>query len=140
LLLLALFLASSGCGTVMNLQEGGDPKFNTDKMVTPRSIYGGVRLDASILGDGVTEAASGKISGKEAAADIPFVVLVVVDMPLSALADTLVLPITVSETLRRQSRWTVPGGTLQEKTTSANDLRAHDLGGADSSKGSSSAK
>jgi uncharacterized protein YceK len=70
-----------GCGTCMN--------FNTEP--TP---YGGVRLDAgfiSNLGPNQTKALDGDSQGWA----VFLGVIGIVDLPFSAVADTLVLPVTV---------------------------------------------
>jgi uncharacterized protein YceK len=80
----------------MNLRNAPDPKFHTDEIVPLHRIYGGVRMDTSILRVGFDQP-----SWKNGGLDIVCVILILVDIPLSAIADTLALPFTVSEALGR---------------------------------------
>jgi uncharacterized protein YceK len=89
-----LALALGGCGTALNIcywdpEEGG------------KRVYGGVRADAGAVGDGarlcVTSAGWGdRLRATRAA------LLAAVDLPLSAVADTLTLPVTFSPILKEE--------------------------------------
>jgi uncharacterized protein YceK len=85
-------VALSGCGTVLNL-AGDDPY-----------IYGGVQKDLAFIQTPRTEPLSGGC-GKGGAA---FVGLVLADVSLSAIADTLTLPLAV---YLRQNERPEPGET-----------------------------
>jgi uncharacterized protein YceK len=90
LLPLALLFACTGCGTVCNLVVPG----REDK------VYGGVRFDVEQIqklvegapaSDGVLSPGAGNLGGLLAAA---FVLGPFLDLPLSAVGDTVTLPIT----------------------------------------------
>ncbi len=88
-LLLVAVLASGGCGTVGNLQ-------GLDK------IYGGSRLD----GTEALRAGKDLLHRPEApdytlTQDTAILIFACIDMPLSVLADTATLPITVPKTVVR---------------------------------------
>jgi hypothetical protein len=89
--------------SVMNMREGDDPKFQFVNVVPPQSVYGGVRLDARVIADLCVESvAPGQDPFAPAAlpfAGFPFVV----DLPLSAIADTMTLPTTIRATMNRPS-------------------------------------
>ena len=90
---IALFLLS-GCGTVMNLRTA-DSGYRLPESHVPRTVYGGVKLDA----------AAGRRSF-DAAAERPGQAVVGavvwgVDLPISAVADTLTLPLTIPAAIGR---------------------------------------
>ena len=92
---LLLVLPLCGCGTLMNLRTPA-PGQTTSASRVPRTIYGGVRLDA----------AAGRRSF-EAAGEYPAQALVGafvwgVDLPASAVAATLTLPLTVPAAINRE--------------------------------------
>jgi uncharacterized protein YceK len=74
--------AASGCGTVMNLTEERSPTEPMSTSSKPRSPYGGVGYDLDV---GSWSLLAGPIGWVECAC-------LVVDTPLSAVADTLTLP------------------------------------------------
>jgi uncharacterized protein YceK len=106
----AVFVAAlSGCGTVVNCFDvNGTPA---------RSIYGGVRQDASNGANHLAEAFSGSPPSMTAMPKPPdagrdFAVrtfcagcgaaMLAIDLPVSAVADTLTLPVTVPSTLLKK--------------------------------------
>jgi uncharacterized protein YceK len=78
----------NGCGTVMNLTGGGEPYFHA------RQPYGGVSTDVGF----VTMAVGG-----DGAGNVAIAALAVVDLPLSAIADTLTLAFVLSDESARVS-------------------------------------
>jgi uncharacterized protein YceK len=110
-----LAFALGGCGTVNNLRP--PPKkdkedANTQALGT-RAVYGGVGLDARTAAAWLAGAFGTEPQPQEsltsAALDGPCKVgigawLLAVDLPLSALADTLTLPLTVSAALSNQGQ------------------------------------
>lgn len=91
---LALLLGlAGGCATVDNLQSPYDPVAKTGG----RQVYGGTKQALATSGE-----ALGSIGkpGMEGLAGL-FAPLAVIDVPLSAAADTLTLPLTVPESIRR---------------------------------------
>jgi uncharacterized protein YceK len=108
--LAAVFAAAlSGCGTVVNcVNVNGTPA---------RAIYGGVRQDAINGTNHLTEAFSGSPPSFSAMPKPPDagrdfavktfcagcgVAMLAVDLPVSAVADTLTLPVTVPATLLKK--------------------------------------
>jgi uncharacterized protein YceK len=107
-----LAFAAGGCGTMNNLRP--PPKADKEApAVVPRSVYGGVALDARVGANWLAAPFVGErlpqVSMVESAVDstckmgIAAYVLAV-DLPLSAVADTLTLPVTVPATLKNQAR------------------------------------
>jgi uncharacterized protein YceK len=86
-LLLAAALAASGCGTMGNLKDHD-------------RIYGGVAIDAAPVRQACKDLVSAK-DDREFTLQQDGVILTygVIDLPLSAVMDTLTLPITVTRTL-----------------------------------------
>jgi hypothetical protein len=82
--ILALAAASwSGCGTVCNLADGvGHP--SVDLVDSGPKIYGGIERDFDALNSNATIADPGKLS-----------ILLLAEMPLTLVGDTLTLPITI---------------------------------------------
>ncbi len=110
-----LAFALGGCGTVNNLRP--PPREDKDNpnaaALGTRTAYGGVGLDARIGGALLASAFGSKRQAQESlvvsALDGPCKVgvgawLLAVDLPLSALADTLTLPVTVPATLKNQGQ------------------------------------
>lgn len=100
----------SGCGTVVNCTNVNG--------AAPRAIYGGVRQDAQNGTRHLTEAFSGPAptftqmpQPPNAARDFASksfcaacgVCMLAVDLPVSAVADTLTLPVTVTSTLTKKT-------------------------------------
>jgi uncharacterized protein YceK len=90
---LSIFLMAtlSGCGTIMNLEDTPTTYFRRGQDEDPKRIYGGVQI--------IAERGWGQItSGPD-----PFLGMywLLVDLPFSAAADTVTLPITIPATLRR---------------------------------------
>jgi uncharacterized protein YceK len=66
-------------------------EFGFVNKIPAQSVYGGVRQDGTIIAEAV-----GLLFVKHGDVDLPLLpALAVVDLPLSAVADTLTLPITV---------------------------------------------
>ena len=104
-----LATALSGCGTLVNC---ANPEGKS-----PRAIYGGVRLDARNGMDHLNEAFSGNAPSfsklpkpPDPARDFAVktfcagcgIAMLAVDLPVSAVADTLTLPVTVPSTLMQK--------------------------------------
>ena len=98
-----LAVAGSGCGTLLNMREENDAKCPFD--VPPRSVYGGVRLDATQLAGGIVTSVTNNhgegLTSSDWAENVPFLILLTADLPLSAAADTLTLPITSTKWVLR---------------------------------------
>jgi uncharacterized protein YceK len=89
-----LICALGGCGTLVNLSNEGDPAPEMKKL--PMGVYGGVRTDAQLGKSYLKESFSGRYPGW--ASIYGFSVgsyLLSVDLPLSAVGDTLTLPWSV---------------------------------------------
>jgi uncharacterized protein YceK len=97
----ALFLPCAGCGTILNLTENG-PK----SPVVKDTIYGGIAWDA-VFGTNELICAvdpwvnPGLETWESRVAGVAFAMLCLADLPLSAIADTLTLPITVQAAFQR---------------------------------------
>jgi uncharacterized protein YceK len=81
--------ALAGCGTTLNLD--GEPR-----------IYGGVMQDFQVAKEKLAQVANPSESGKPASSpvwNLTSSALALVDMPLSLLADTLTLPLTIPAAL-----------------------------------------
>jgi uncharacterized protein YceK len=74
-----MLCALSGCGTMENLSGSG-------------GVYGGVRDDASIIAGCLTP---GDKETGNAAADLVVATLLLVDLPLSLIGDTVTLPLSL---------------------------------------------
>jgi len=83
-----LLVCAAGCGTQMNLVDSTDHP-------GPEDIYGGVKIDGECLWLGVQHWRSFGPVGRVSTIGY------IVDLPLSAVADTLTLPITVPATIER---------------------------------------
>ncbi len=87
-----LFAGSTvGCGTIASRRESS---------VLDSTIYGGVVLDSKVIGAGVV----GAVSANEAGILILAVPFCLVDLPLSFVADTLLLPVTIREQFGSQRK------------------------------------
>jgi uncharacterized protein YceK len=100
---LLLIPVATGCGTVLNLSsfdvpERGQGIFRPGHHLAPKVVYGGVQTDA-VAGKGWFEEA--KLDGSRAAVGL-YVWLI--DLPLSAVADTVTLPITIPAAVARGMR------------------------------------
>jgi uncharacterized protein YceK len=85
--LLASLAGVTGCGTLLNVGEKDERP------------YGGVGLDAKIIAQGVPLGPAGFLCD----IDIPsFWPLALMDIPLSLVADTLTLPITIAAITPKQ--------------------------------------
>jgi uncharacterized protein YceK len=84
--MLALTLsAGSGCGTVMNLEDKPAIGLQRPPGTPANRVYGGVRLDADRGWDALSDGSNPALG----------MYLWFVDLPLSALGDTVTLPITL---------------------------------------------
>lgn len=93
--LLLLGPSLCGCGTVMNLRSPTSARKRSD-IATPRaSVYGGVKLDAA-AGRRSFQSSDGRLGPLFAGGYVWGI-----DLPLSAVADTLTLPITVPASISR---------------------------------------
>lgn len=101
-----------GCGTVANLSIGARQGWKN------AYVYGGVRRDIKSEADWIDHSwTSGKnLDVIQDIGSVVGVVLVGIDIPLSAIGDTLTLPVTVPVALWNNS---VNGASVSRKTTSA---------------------
>jgi uncharacterized protein YceK len=90
----------SGCGTVANIAELGDPA--PDHPV----IYGGVRKDIAARGNALTGAMMARpLDGGAQSAIFEAVALqFTLDIPFSVVGDTLTLPVTIPAELLRSPK------------------------------------
>jgi uncharacterized protein YceK len=93
---LGLTVAMSGCGTLFDQTERGPG-------TTSSRVYGGVRFDAEQIQYGVATAPKTPWEWTERILLLPFFVA---DVPVSAAADTLLLPITVPVNAREDMQRT----------------------------------
>ncbi len=103
----ALALGLAGCGTVCNLVSWDDPKYGN---VARHEVYGGVTQDAIGAVTSFREAfrpdpqATSLANAANSAGNLSMAAAtVIVDLPLSLVADTLTLPVTVPEAMDRSS-------------------------------------
>jgi len=90
--LMALLAGTSGCATTMS-QMAYVVGSSSDNMFPPREvIYGGTRCHCGIL---VMASTNERLMSQPSA--VPALLFVLIDMPLSFVADTLLLPITIVE-------------------------------------------
>jgi len=100
-------LVLSGCGTMFNMRGPDDPSNESYADIMPReSVYGGVRLGAmqtwAMTFGLLVEPDVPLVLGVAAEVDsLPYTFLGLVDLPLSAVADTLTLPWTIHAELTR---------------------------------------
>jgi uncharacterized protein YceK len=107
-LTLGLTVATSGCGTLLDQTERGSG-------TTSSRVYGGVRFDAEAIRSGVATAPGTPWEWTERILGLPFFVA---DVPISAAADTLLLPITVPINAREDMKLTkdTPGTSGSQST------------------------
>jgi uncharacterized protein YceK len=94
----ALILLASGCGTMVNMAAPNVSVKRSNVSVSTRmrrQIYGGVRMDVAIL----TKRADMPEHGRSAVAP-----LALVDLPFSAVGDTVTLPFTIADQFRTPPR------------------------------------
>jgi uncharacterized protein YceK len=95
--------ALTGCGTLSNLQEKPSMFFPRNDDAPPNRIYGGVRISAEQGWHGL----------KGGAEPVAGTYRWVVDVPLSAVADTLTLPVTIPAALERAA---TPRESLKQRS------------------------
>jgi uncharacterized protein YceK len=101
-----LACAACGCGTMSNLIGAGTPPADASVNVGPPNVvYGGVKQDAEYAWEQLHPyAVAASFSGAPGGPLMPFLGLcAVVDLPLSAIGDTITLPITIPATIERRS-------------------------------------
>jgi uncharacterized protein YceK len=95
----AVFLAFSslsGCGTIWNME------FSKERDTGERRIYGGLQIDANAAFVQPFESISeSKTESNGPDHTIALCVLAIFDAPMSAIADTLTLPITIPATMKK---------------------------------------
>jgi uncharacterized protein YceK len=84
---ISLTTALCGCGTL-------------DNMTASHKVYGGVRTDVKQAAQSTGDAFRAQ-NGREAGAALASSALCVLDAPLSAVGDTVTLPVTVRESTRK---------------------------------------
>ena len=119
----ALACALGGCGTANNLLMPEKLEKGQPPGPVPAHVYGGVALDARVGSAWLTAPFLGQlpaeVSPVERAVDTTCKVaiatyLLSVDLPLSAVADTVTLPLTLAVTLRKHSE---PGARAGARKT-----------------------
>jgi uncharacterized protein YceK len=112
-----LALSLTGCGTLWNLCSIDDPNYHHQQ--APREVFGGVAFDAKWaiidLHDSVFPPEPYYWTVTDSIFGLMYGTALVVDMPLSAVADTLTLPITIPEATRR----TIPACQPNDPATPA---------------------
>jgi len=83
----------SGCGTLWNME------FSKDRDIGERRVYGGLRIDAQAFVHPID--AISKRDDEKLINVFALCVVAILDSPLSAIADTLTLPITIPATIKR---------------------------------------
>lgn len=81
----------SGCATIIAIQDAGEPDVPI--------VYGGVQMDWVLV------TANFREGGSVHMGDLPWVLVAAatIDLPLSAVADTLLLPLTIPLSLQAES-------------------------------------
>jgi len=96
----------SGCGTFWNME------FSKERDTGERAIYGGVQIDAHLAFDSTKDALADSNSDHATIGSaIAMCMLAILDAPLSAIADTLTLPITISATLKKMRETDATGSS-----------------------------
>src|SRR5260370_20196949 len=86
----------SGCGTLWNME------FSKDRDIGERRLYGGLRIDAGLAFAHPIDAVSASNPDDEKLLNVfAMCVVAILDSPLSAIPDTLTLPITIPATIKR---------------------------------------
>lgn len=102
-----------GCATVLNVFPIVEIRHLEHFELTvgaPRAVYGGVRLDAAIA-----SRAAQRIAERPLLAT-PFLLASVVDLPLSAVGDTLTLPVTIPASIEKSvADYYFPDGAEAER-------------------------
>jgi uncharacterized protein YceK len=118
-----LAFALGGCGTMNNLR----PPEKADKEApapVPQAVYGGVGLDAQVgakwLAAPFVAERLPQVSLLESAVDGTCKVgigayVLAIDLPLSAVADTLTLPVTIPAALKKQAPSGLRAGAGRQK-------------------------
>src|ERR1700726_2215169 len=96
-----LALAFGGCCTALNFREENDPKIHPSAMPCPKTVYGGVVGDAGFIAESFGTPFDSRDIANQILSRASLVGLCLVDMPLSLVADTATLPITVPATIDR---------------------------------------
>lgn len=103
--LTATAFALNGCGTALNFHDGSNSMWL--KNGDPRKVYGGVRLDAEcgayLLAEAFTETDLVRLAWSAWVLGI--------DLPLSAVADTVTLPMTIRAAKERSQQTSDRPGT-----------------------------
>ena len=112
----ALAITSFGCGTAGSLVFTGG---YTKEFPETSFVYGGVRSDAKMLSNAFRDAGKAKVDEiPEAAAGVLVTgMVVVIDLPLSAIADTILIPVAIETDSRnyvtRKSKSSAQGQETQ---------------------------
>ncbi|MBI1311611.1 YceK/YidQ family lipoprotein [bacterium] len=105
LLTSVVFLTLSGCGTIMNVHEftvGPPPEQSAFKPGTyggAKAVYGGVKFDARHGTDWLRE------SVEEPPMALAGLYVWIIDLPISAIGDTITLPVTIPAAIDRAIRF-----------------------------------
>src|SRR5260370_727692 len=104
LLLMVALSAATGCGTMMNL----DTSSAAFGMIPTQRVYGGIQSDVELADRNFQMASEG--GGEGVARGVVGAYLLLVDLPLSLVGDTLTLPVTIPAAARheeaeRNRRW-----------------------------------
>src|SRR4051794_14950700 len=92
----------SGCGTLMNLPDLSG--MEVLDMTPDQRVYGGVLRDAEFGAESLKNTVSAEGKGGRLDSLVASAYLLLVDLPLSAVGDTLTLPITLRASQKRSER------------------------------------
>lgn len=107
LAMVILIFATSGCGTIDNIVGAGTPPADPAVKIDPANVvYGGVKQDAEYAWEQLHPyALAASFSGAPGGPVMPILGLcALIDLPLSAIGDTVTLPVTIPATYERRSR------------------------------------
>jgi hypothetical protein len=111
--------------TALNFRDGPDPKHQFAEKVPPLTIYGGVALNAVKASEGVADLFTDpevlSFYGKKQGEIFLAAPWLLADFPLSAVADTLTLPITVPATIKRLTAAGVHAGLEIDTESDSNE-------------------
>ena len=124
LLAAAAACALGGCGTLSNVGPGDCGAHS------PKKVYGGVREDAAAVVEYGQKVGGASNPGEAASTAALGLYFLAVDMPLSAVGDTLTLPWTIAASCRPDPEPEKPGARSGAAAgTGLGNARAQDLPG-----------
>ena len=108
-----VLVIASGCGTVRNLTSydvpdvPGQSSFQPGHHPAPNEVFGGAEIDLRSARGLIEQSARGLIEQSAAGEPVDTIVglyVLLIDLPLSAVADCLTLPVTIPAALLRRER------------------------------------